>query len=390
MKEHSHLFAIEKGFTALNHGSFGACPKVVMEYQFDLIKRMESLTTRFFMMEMKPLIIESLRTLSEFINSPLDDLVFIRNATSAANAVINSLPFQDGDEIVTTNLIYESCANLLKYFTKKKGVVLKTADISFPDDDEDMINDKIFNLVNERTKLIFIDHITSTTAMIMPVEKIIGRAKDLGIETFVDGAHAPGMIPLNIKQLKPDYYTGNCHKWLCSPKGAAFLYVKPEKQHLITPNIISNYFEKGSTTKEKMFNSFYWLGTMDYTGCICVKAVIDYIESEIEGGWNEVMRRNRSLAIKGRDIITETLNLSGYTKESMTGSMVSIKTDSLSEIDPDTTLDRLYYEMLFNHRIETVFAPLLPSRERLLRISAHLYNKESDYLRLANALKGHF
>lgn len=386
-KDYSHLFAIEDGYTALNHGSFGSCPKEVMEHQFELIRHTEKLTTRFFMMEMKTLLQESLKDLAVFLGSPFEDMVFVRNATMGANAVLNSLPLQKNDEIVTTNLIYDSCNYLLHHLSKKKGIIIKTAEISFPDDNEDIITEKILNLITDKTKLIFIDHITSITSLIMPLSKIIPEAKRKGVEIFIDGAHAPGMLPIRIAEIGADYYTGNCHKWMCSPKGAGFLYINPEKQHKIEPAIISNYFNKGDTQAQKLFNSFYWLGTMDYSACCCVKKVIEHLEESVEGGWKHIMERNHQLVLRGRDIILDKLKLTEYTPEEMTGSMVSIKLNSQSEIDAKTTLDVLYLKLLHNHKIEAIFAPLLPKRERILRISAHIYNKEEDYEKLADALK---
>lgn len=386
-KDYSHLFTIDEQYTALNHGSFGACTKAVTEYRFSLIRRMESLTTRFFMMEMKPLLQESLKSLADFVNAPVEDTVFVSNATTAASAVLKSIQWKPYDEIVTTNLIYESCSHLINLLARTHNLTVHIAEIDFVNDDDDSIIEKIFSLVNDRTKLLFIDHIASTTALILPVEKITAKAKEYGIDIFIDGAHAPGILPLDIIRLKPDYYTGNCHKWLCSPKGAAFLYVKPSRQEMLIPPVISNYFQKGTTVSERMFNSFYWLGTMDYTSCICVAAALRHIENEVEGGWQEVMRRNRSLVIRGRDIICEELKFNEYTPEKMTGSMVSIKTGTKSNPDPATTLDYLYYEILNKFRIETIFAPLQPAKERLLRLSAHIYNKESDYVKLAQALK---
>src|SRR5690554_5545799 len=265
MKSYPQLFNIDKNYTAINHGSFGACTREVLNYHIALQKRMESLTTRFFSLELKPLLTESLQYLAGFINAPVDNLVFIRNATTAANAVINSLTFRPGDEIVTNNLIYESCRHLLNHLAVDKGVVLRIAKIPFPACKSEEIVAKHMELVNNKTRLVFIDHITSETATILPVEKISRELKAYGIPIFIDGAHAPGMIPLDLNIIAPDYYTGNCHKWLSSPKGAAFLYVDPARQENMIPSIISNFFRKGDNVREKFYNSFFWSGTaIDY------------------------------------------------------------------------------------------------------------------------------
>ncbi len=389
LENYAHLFDIEKGSIALNHGSFGACPKAVTDYQFYLIKRMESLSTRFFMLELKPLLTESRERLAGFINVPVKDVLFVRNATTAANVVINSLPLIEGDEIVATDQIYESCRNLLDYTAQEKMITVHYPVIPFNPESDEQILQAIFSKVNERTKLIFVDHIISNTSMIMPLDKILKKAAEIGVEVFVDGAHAPGMIPLDITELEPDYYAGNCHKWLCAPKGAAFLYINPRKQSCIKPPLISNYYFKGETLAERLFNSFHWLGTMDYTSCIAVKKAIDHLGSQLEKGWSAIRERNHDLACEGKEILLQKLSLDQHTQEERTGSMITFRTATKAEKNLDTTLDLIYYDLLENHNIEVAF-PVEPAGERLLRISAHLYNKPDDYFKLAVALKKYF
>ena len=386
-KDYSHLFLIEPGFTALNHGSFGSCPAEIINYQFGLVRKMESLTTRFFTRIVKDLNAESMETLSRFINAPSADMIFIRNATTAANAVINSMPFQIGDEIVTTNLIYGSCRNALDYAAKTKGAVIKKAQIPFPVKSENEIAESILGLVTKKTKLIFIDHVTSETALILPVKKICDEANRLGIDVFIDGAHAPGMLPLDISAIDPAYYTGNCHKWICAPKGTAFLYVRPEKQESVIPPIISNYFCQGETPNTRFHSSFDWSGTMDYTNYACVGKTIEHLENKVAGGWNYIMKRNHELAVTGRNIIAKELQLDQYLPDELIGSMATIKLNSTAVIDPKTGIDLIQLELLDKYSIETVITTLYPTKQRILRISAALYNNENDYEKLAGALK---
>jgi isopenicillin-N epimerase len=348
---------------------------------------MESLTTRFFTLELKELYLQSLAGLASFINAPLENIVFIKNATTAANALISSLSLKEGDEIITTNLIYEACRHLLNHYAQTKGVVLKVAQFPFPVTSDEQVISAITELITPKTKLAFLDHITSETATILPIASLIQEFRKRGIPLFIDGAHAPGMILLDLEKLDPDYYTGNCHKWLCSPKGAAFFYVRPDKQKDLNPAIISNYFRKGNETKERFFNSFYWSGTADYTPYCCVKPVIDFFEQTIEGGWSFIMNRNRQLVLTGRDIICDTLGLNEYTPEEMTGSLVTIRLNSKSDLDEKTGLDILVLKLLYDYKIEALIPRLYQTEERILRISAHLYNKESDYEKLALTLK---
>lgn len=386
-KGYLELFGIEKGFVALNHGSFGACPVEIINYQFELVRKMESLTTRFFTRIIKPLMKESMESLSSFVNAPAKDMVFVRNATTAANAVINSIPFEKGDEIVTTNLIYGSCRNALDHAAKTKGAVVKKALIPFPVRSENKIAESILGLITKKTKLIFIDHVTSETAMILPVKKICDEANRLGIDIFIDGAHAPGMIPLDISAINPTYYTGNCHKWICAPKGTAFLYVRPDRQESVIPPIISNHFGEGDTPNTSFHSSFDWSGTMDYTNYACVGKTIDYLENKVSGGWKHIMKRNRELAITGRNIITKELHLDQYLPDELIGSMATIKLNSTAVIDPSTGLDIIQMKLLDEYNIEALITTLYPTSERILRISAALYNNENDYELLEEALK---
>jgi len=387
MKDYAELFSIEEGYIALNHGSFGACTKEVMEYYIALQRRMENLTTRFFTLELKPLIIDSLTTLAKFVNTSPDNLVFVRNATTAANSVINSLHWEKGDEIVTINLIYEACRHLLNHLSESKGVVQRVAQLPFPVSSEDDVINGIMNLVNNKTKLVFLDHITSETATILPIEKIIRELKVHNIPIFIDGAHAPGMIPLDLENLAPDFYTGNCHKWLCSPKGSAFLYVSPERQQDMIPTVISFFFRRGDTPQEQFFNSYFWTGTAtDYLACCSVKPAIEYLDGVVEGGWQKIMERNQKLVRQGREIVKKVLNLDQYTPDEMTGSMVTFKLNSKADKDPQTNADKLLIKLLEECKIESFIATLYQTDERILRISAHLYNKESDYIKLADCL----
>ncbi len=386
-KDYSHLFLIDPRSIALNHGSFGAVPLEIVNYQFSLIKRMESLTTKFFTRELPSLLEESLHVLTDFINAPYENTVFIKNATSAVNAVLNSIPFKKNDEIVTTNLIYASCRKTLEHISACKGVVVRQAEIPFPAHSDQKIFDTIMALVNNKTKLIFIDHISSETATVMPVEKIIEEASKAGIDTFIDGAHAPGMIPLDIKKLNPTYYTGNCHKWLYTPKGSAFMYVKSEKIDQMTPPVISNNFREGKSGVERFRNSFDWSATMDYSSFVCVGRTIKYLENEVEGGWREIMKRNHQLVISGRNTLSEILDTKNCIPDEMTGSMVTIKLGSKAVTDKKTGLDVLQIELLDRYNVEALITTLYPTNERILRISAALYNNRADYETLLDKLK---
>ena len=386
-KNYSHLFPIKNGTIPLNHGSFGKCPLEIIKYRNELTFELETLSTIFFTRKSQNLIKKSGTGLAKFVGVPAEDVVFVKNATTGVNTVIQSISFEHGDEVVTTDLIYSSCRNLLELMKEKKGVKIKTAKIGLFPKNSDEIYDKIISEVTEKTRLIFIDHISSESALIMPVEKIAEFADSKGIDVLVDGAHAPGMIPLEIEKLGVTYYTGNCHKWICAPKGSAFLYVKPEKQDGLTPRIISNHFRKGTTANERFHSSFDWQGTMDYLSYACVGKAIEFIEKSVDGGWPEVMKRNHELVIKGRDIICEKLGLTEWTPDEFTGSISTIKLNSKAILDEKTGLDVIQLELFDKFGIEALITTIYPTDNRILRISAALYNREDDYVKLADTLK---
>jgi len=381
------LFPLKGGTTPLNHGSFGKCPLEIIRFRNELADEMEYLSTIFYTRKSRELIEMSRSILSDFIGTPSKDTVFVKNATTGVNTVINSISFEKNDEVVTTNLIYSSCRNLLEKMVKEKSIKVRTAEISlFPKNGEE-IYQKIIGETTERTKLIFIDHISSESALIMPVKKIAEFAAKKGIAILVDGAHAPGMIPLDITELGVTYYTGNCHKWICAPKGAAFLYVKPEKQNEIKPLIISRFFNIGKTANERFQNAFFWQGTMDYISYICVGKTIEFIEESVNGGWKEVMKKNHKLVIIGRKIICKKLNIKDWAPDELTGSITTLKLGSKKLIDEKTGLDIIQLELFDKFGIETLISTIYPTDDRILRLSAAIYNCEEDYEKLGEALK---
>jgi isopenicillin-N epimerase len=358
------LFPLKSGTTPLNHGSFGKCPLEVIRFRNELADEMESLSTIFYTRKSKDLVESSRTILADFLGTPAKDIVFVKNATTGVNTVINSILFEVGDEVVTTDLIYSSCRNLLEKMEKEKGIKVRTAKISLFPQSSDEIYQKIIAETTKRTKLIFIDHISSESALIMPVKKLSEFAAQKGIEILVDGAHAPGMIPLDITELGVTYYTGNCHKWICAPKGSAFLYVKPEKQDVIIPRIISNYISY-----------------------ICVGKSIEFIESSVAGGWKEVMQRNHELVLKGREIICEKLDIKEWAPDELTGSLTTLKLGSKAVIDEKTGLDKIQLELFDRFGIEALITTIYPTDDRILRLSAAIYNREEDYEKLGKALK---
>jgi len=212
-------WALDPSVVFLNHGSFGACPRAVLERQSELRTRMEAEPVRFLSKELQPLLDESRERLAQLLSTVPENLVFVPNATTGVNAVVQSLEIKAGDEILTTNQDYNACRNALKAVAERVGGKVVVAQVPFPVRDEAQVIDAVLSGVSERTRLAMIDHVTSPTAVVYPIEKIVRALEERGIDTLVDGAHAPGMLPVDLDALRPAYYTGNCHKWLSHPKG---------------------------------------------------------------------------------------------------------------------------------------------------------------------------
>lgn len=385
MREHWQL---DPSVAYLNHGSFGACPVEVLRYQRELQDEMEREPVQFMMRRVEPLLDQSRTTLGRFIGARPEDLVFVPNATTGVNAVLRSLEFKAGDELLTTSQSYNACANTLRFIAERTGARVVIADIPFPIDSAHNVPDIVTSHFTPRTRLVLVDHITSPTGLIFPIEEIIREARVRGIETLIDGAHAPGMIPLQLESLGATYYTGNCHKWICAPKGAAFLWVSAERQKEIRPTTISHGANSTRRDRSRYHIEFDWMGTQDFSAPIAIGKAIEFIGALLPDGWPAVMRANREKVLQGRDILCEALQIAPPSPPEMIGSLAALPL-------PDPTLPRewvwpyfepLQDELFTKHRIEVPIMPWPEAPKRLVRISAQLYNTREEYERLAEAL----
>src|SRR5438552_4100747 len=222
--DRAELWPLERGVIFLNHGSFGACPTEVLRHQAALRAEMEREPVRFLSRELDDRLDAARAALAAFLGAEADDLAFVTNATSGVNAVLRSREFADGDELLTTDHAYNACKNALEYVARRTRARVVIAPIPFPVASSDEVVAAIMGRVTPRTRLALIDHVTSPTALVLPVERLIAELARRGIDGLVDGAPAPGMLPLDLPPLRATYYTGNCHKWLCAPKGSAFLW----------------------------------------------------------------------------------------------------------------------------------------------------------------------
>ena len=330
----------------------------------------------------------SRNALARFIGARARDLVFITNSTTGVNAVVRSLAFKPGDEVLTTNLDYNACHNVLVEAVRRAGAKLVVAQVPFPVQNEDEIVEAVLAVASSRTRLAMIDHVTSDSAVVLPVTRLVRALKDRGIETLIDGAHAPGMVPLNVSSIGASYYTGNLHKWVCAPKGAAFLWAREDKQRDMQPPVISHGNNRTRTGYTEFQDRFDWAGTFDPTAWMCVQATLDWMGKLLPGGWNELRERNRLLAREARRFLCEQLQVDAPCPENMLGSMATIPLPNrFQKAKAQGKIPAEQLALYDQFGIEVPFNRIGNPPRRYFRISAQIYNSLGDYQFLARALK---
>ncbi len=374
----------------LNHGSFGSCPLPVLEFQRGLCDRLERQPVQFLVRELEPLLDQARAALAQFTGARPEDLVFVPNATSGVNTVLRSLTFAPGDELLVTDQEYNACRNALEFVAARAGAKVVVARVPFPFQSTGQLEEAIMSRVTSRTKLALIDHVTSQTGIILPVERLVSQLAARGVDTLVDGAHGPGMAPLRLEQLGAAYYTGNCHKWLCAPKSAGFLHVRPDRQSWIHPLTISHGLTSPRKDRSLFLIEFGWTGTLDFSACLSVPEVLRFMEGLVPGGWTEIMARNHALALEGRKLLCQTLEIDPPCPEESIGSMASVPLPDVRETErasPPLYIDPLQDQLLARYSIEVPVIPWPGFPKRLLRISAQLYNSREQWELLAGALR---
>jgi len=377
----NHHWTLDPNITYLNHGSFGATPRVVLERQDEFRAQLEREPVRFFVRELEPLLDEARAALAAFIGADFEGLAFVPNATAGFNAVLRSMDLDRFDEVLVTTHEYNAVRNAVEYVTGVAGAKVVLVDVPFPIASPDVVIERVLERVTDRTRLVFIDHVTSQTALILPVERLVRELAARGIDTFVDGAHAPGMLPLDVRAIGAAYYTGNLHKWVCAPKGAAFLYVRENRRASVRPVSISHGANSPRTDRRRFLIEFDWTGTFDPSAWLCVPESLRFMASLVDGGWPEVMRRNHELALRARDLLCDALAIAKPAPDDMLGAMAAVP---LPGAAATSGLDPLQDRLLFEHGIEV---PIMPWATRVIRVSAQLYNTIEDYERLVRALR---
>lgn len=372
----------------LNHGSFGATPKAILERQGQVRTAFDSDREKFLWEGYFDDLARSREKLARFVGADTADLVYVDNVTEAVSSVFHSLRLGPGDELLVTDHAYDNYFSnipgvmpFLKIMARRDGFTIRVAEIPYPVGSEDQVVETILNAATDKTTLAFIDHITSPTALVFPIKRIVGALKKRGIETFVDGAHAPGQVDLSINDIGAAYYAGNCHKWLCAPSGVGFLHVRKDKQDGIMPAVMS-----GGAGAKNFADRFAWTGTKDLTPRLLVGETIDYMASLYPQGWPGIRARNHALALAARDMLTQRIGIGKPCPDEMVGSFftipLSLKFDAETEAQPHNL--RLSKVLEKESGIKAYAVPF--GGVYLLRVSAHLYNGLDQYRELANAI----
>lgn len=380
-------FKLDPDVVYLNHGSFGACPAAVLDAQRAHRDRVEADAMRFYLYDLWTGMDRSRAALGELINAEPSDLVFLPNATSAVATVIGNIGLRPGDEVLVTNFEYPACINNLRRACERSGATLVVADIPWNPIDEDLVVEAVMSKVSDRTRLALFSLITSATAVRLPIERLIRGLHARGIETLLDAAHGPGCVPMDLRGWGPTYCTGNAHKWLCNPKGCAFLYVQRDMQDGFRPLVLSNDAYNLEPAIERsgrsVFNhEFDYMGTDDRTPMLTVADAIETLGSLVDGGIAGLMRANRALCLAARDLLCDALGTEPLVPDSMLGPLAVIDIPAPG-MDPRTLRERLMAE----YRIEAMIVPHPGGDTPMIRVSPQVYNSMEQYRYAAEAIR---
>jgi isopenicillin-N epimerase len=371
-------FLLDPDVVFLNHGSFGACPRPVFDAYQRWQLELERQPVEFLSRRQKPLLDEARAALATYLHATRDDVVLLPNVTTALNVVARSLPLQPGDEILTTDHEYGALERTWTFVIEQRQASLKIQTLPRQLDDPNEVVEAVWAGVTPRTKVLFLSHITSPTAVILPIEPLIQRAREAGIWTVIDGAHAPGQIDLDLQAMQVDFYGGNCHKWLSSAKGAGFLYARPEVQGLIEPLVVSWGWRPRDPWSTPFVDAIQRQGTHDISAYLSVPAAIAYQQ---ERDWPSVRQECHELVRVARQGMLEISGIQPAVADDPRWFAQMATLPLPPGVDVSIVKQRLYDE----HHIE------IPANRwgdaPSLRISVQGYNTREDVQRLLNAVR---
>jgi isopenicillin-N epimerase len=372
----------------LNHGSFGAVPTKVLETQQQWVRKLEANPTSFMMSELPIALDRAREAVAGFVGADPAGIVFVPNASTGVAAVLRSIEPQlaPGDEVVTTAHDYNAVRQMLVYMAERTGAQVVVAQAPFPVASPGEVEDSVLAAVSDRTRLVVVDHITSPTGLVFPIDSIVARLEP-DIPVLVDGAHGPGQVPLGLDGMGASWYTGNLHKWVCAPKGAGFLHTRADRRDMTVPTVISHGFNAALAEGSSRYHALFdWTGTDDFSPYLSAPAALEAVAGADPSGWDGVMRRNHELALAARSGLARMVGADLPAPDSMVGSMAAIQLPDATTPDPGgdlsplmTVLDEEGFEVIVIHW------PRWP--RQLLRVSAYLYNDIEEYQELGKALQ---
>jgi isopenicillin-N epimerase len=388
VSSHRHHWDLDPEVTFLNHGSYGACPRVVRQAQRRWQDQMESQPVRFFQREYQGALDVAREALATLLGARGEDLVFVPNATYGVNSVVGSFPFEAGDEILVPDHAYKACHNAIDHVAAQRGVTVNVVPLPFPCSGPVEIVERILAGVTPRTVLAMIDLVTSPTGLLLPVDTLVAELEARGIDTLVDGAHGVGMVPLNLDALGAAYFTGNCHKWLCTPKGSAFLHVRADRRDRVRPAAISHGASAGTERRSRFHMEFDWTGTYDPTALLVIPDAIAFLETLEPGGMGGLMARNHALVLEERARLATALGADLPCPPSMVAALAALPLRNQDvplavwPLEEDPLQEWLWAE----HQIEVPIFGWPALGKRMIRISAAAHNEAEDYETLIAAL----
>jgi isopenicillin-N epimerase len=376
MKNLRDLFLLRPDVVFLNHGSFGACPRPVFEAYQAWQLELERQPVEFLGRHFETLMREAREALGAFVGTEADDLVYVPNATTGLNLVARSLPLEPGDEVLTTDHEYGALDRTWRFVCAKRGARYIRQPVPLPVASPEQIVEAVWSGVTERTRVLFFSHITSPTAFIFPAGELVCRAREAGIFTVVDGAHAPGQVELDLAALEADFYAGNCHKWMMAPKGAGFLYARPEMQPLLEPLVVSWGWQSEAPGPSRFIDELEYQGTLDIAAYLAVPAAIQFME---EHDWLAVRQECHQLVCYARRKITELTGLAPLCPDAPAW-FAQMAAFPLPTCDGELLQCRLYDEF-------KVEIPIIDwNGQPLVRISVQGYNTREDVDALVEGL----